>query len=251
MDFQIVSDLHIETEDTDPDPLKYITPVCDKLILAGDIGTFYKYNQLYKFIEKICKYFKVVIYVLGNHEYYYCKDSEKMNYFQIKELIIKLKNSITNLYILDKSSLTINDFCIVGCTLWSNLQLNLPKFIVKIHGMTSESYLKHYINNIHYISYMNNYCKEKNLKLIVITHYVPSYNLLCNYKKENKYASLYASNLDDFIRSSNIHTWIYGHCHYNSNKYIGNTNMVSNQKGKPKDNIQNYSKEFILKIKSN
>ena len=69
--FQIVSDLHIEYKSNDvPDPLTLITPSADILILAGDIGSFYQYDQLKTFLINLCPYFKVVVYVPGNHEYY-------------------------------------------------------------------------------------------------------------------------------------------------------------------------------------
>lgn len=60
--FQIVSDLHIEYKNTDvPDPLSLITPSAEILILAGDIGSFYQYDQLKKFLSKLCPHFKIVI----------------------------------------------------------------------------------------------------------------------------------------------------------------------------------------------
>ena len=69
--FQIVSDLHIEyRNDQIPEPLDYITPTAEILILAGDIGSLYKYKQLVGFLEKLCVYFKYVVYIPGNHEFY-------------------------------------------------------------------------------------------------------------------------------------------------------------------------------------
>ena len=44
---QIASDLHIEyRSNIIPNPLDLITPSAEILILAGDIGSSYKYNQL-------------------------------------------------------------------------------------------------------------------------------------------------------------------------------------------------------------
>lgn len=251
MEFQFCSDLHIEMFNNTPNPLEYIIPNASVLILAGDIGSFYKYDQLNEFIKKICEYYKIVIYVLGNHEYYFNShknDEEKMDFSKIKELKDKLSNSIKNLYILDRSSIIVNNVCIVGCTLWSDLKVEIPKFIVKIHGINNSIYNNNYNLDLNYIKYMNDYCLKNNLKLLVITHYTPSYTLISDSKRNYKYSSLYASDLDDFIKKSNIHTWIYGHCHFNSNTYIGKTNVISNQKGKNKDNVKNYNKNIILKI---
>ena len=51
---QISSDLHIEcVNDDNIDPLQYITPSADILILAGDIGSLYKIKQLKNFIKQL------------------------------------------------------------------------------------------------------------------------------------------------------------------------------------------------------
>ena len=69
--FQIASDLHIEYKNNDVhDPLNYIIPSAEVLILAGDIGSFYKHHQLKSFLKRLCEYFQAVIYIPGNHEYY-------------------------------------------------------------------------------------------------------------------------------------------------------------------------------------
>ena len=50
---QIASDLHIEYKNNNiPNPLDFITPSADILILAGDIGSFYKIQQLTEFLKK-------------------------------------------------------------------------------------------------------------------------------------------------------------------------------------------------------
>src|SRR6056300_571740 len=78
---QIASDLHIEYDnDGIVDPLNYITPSADVLVLAGDIGSFYKYEQLHNFLSRISEYFKYVIYVPGNHEYYQPSGYKHMKY---------------------------------------------------------------------------------------------------------------------------------------------------------------------------
>ena len=56
---QIVSDLHIEEYDNVPNPLDFLIPSADILILAGDIGSFYKINQLTDFLTALCNYFKI------------------------------------------------------------------------------------------------------------------------------------------------------------------------------------------------
>jgi Icc-related predicted phosphoesterase len=98
---------------------------------------------------------------------------------------------------------------------------------------------------------MINYCQNNNLKLVVVTHHCPTYEVLkYNSRKNNdKFISLYVTNLDYLLVSSKIHTWICGHIHKNFDFITnGGTRVIGNQKGKPKDNIQDFSKNCIVKI---
>ena len=51
------------------------------------------------------------------------------------------------------------------------------------------------------------------------------------------------------LRKDKVRTWICGHIHQNFD-YItnGGTRLVGNQYGKPRDNVDDYSKEFVVKI---
>lgn len=245
---QIASDLHIEyNNDENVDPLSMITPSADILILAGDIGSFYKYNQLYNFIRDIVPYFTHVIYVPGNHEYYVPPGHEPLTYEKLTEISIKLDNSFPNFNILNRKSIQIGDVCIVGATLWSALECELPKFIVRIHGMTTTSYKYQHEIDLKYITDMVKYCSDRNIKMLCVTHHPPTYEVTYNTKKRPKYISLYASKLDDLLVSSKINTWICGHVHNNFDFVTKDgCRVVGNQRGKPKDNIMDYSKNFVI-----
>jgi predicted phosphodiesterase len=68
--FQIMSDLHIETLSNNLCIDNFVRKSADILILAGDIGRVHKYEQLERFLKDLCPRFEIVLYVLGNHEYY-------------------------------------------------------------------------------------------------------------------------------------------------------------------------------------
>jgi Icc-related predicted phosphoesterase len=250
LNIQVCSDLHIEYKnDQVPEPLDYITPNADILVLAGDIGSFYKIEQLKGFLEKLCPLFKTVIYVPGNQEYYTVNNINTIPMYRLLNNMYDIEQNIKNLYVLNQTSLIINDICITGCTLWSDLKIGIPKFIVRIYGISNEIYEKKYISDVNYIKKMIDYCNEKNLKLVVITHYCPTYKVLDGCNKRDKYVSLYTSNLDDLLDSSKIHTWICGHIHKNFDFLAEKgTRIVGNQLGKPKDNIKDFKKDFIIQI---
>ena len=95
------------------------------------------------------------------------------------------------------------------------------------------------------------YCKKKNKKLLVVTHYMPTYSIFDTIKKfkKDKYISLYASNLDHFLNKDYVHTWISGHIHINFDIITnGGTHLVGNQLGKPKDNIKDYNMKKVITI---
>lgn len=251
VNFQISSDIHIEYKsDEVPDPLTLITPSADVLILAGDIGSFYKMSQLKSFLQKLCSYFKVVIYVPGNHEYYKQKgyQPEKMNV--LLKRFIDLEKSINNLYVLNRSSVLIDDVCIVGCTLWSKPTIHVPNFIVRIQGMNTNLYNQKFNYDLEYIKKMSDYCAKKQLKLLVVTHHCPTYSVITSTKKKkDKYLSLYASHLDELLTQDKVHTWVCGHIHSNFDLITEcGTHLIGNQKGKPKDKIIDYKKDLIISV---
>ncbi len=245
--FQIMSDLHIEIENAQLTSItSYIQPEAEVLILAGDIGRIHKYQQLQGFLKSLCKHFQIVLYVLGNHEFYKVNNIPVKSMNELLSDLDKIKKEIPNLYILNRSSVQIEDVCIAGCTLWSNSFVDVPPFIVRINGINMKKYNSMHKEDLNYIEYMVKYCQEKKLKLLMITHHCPTY-LVTRKKDKDKYKSLYASDLDYLLSEEKVHTWVCGHIHDNFDFYTKNgTHLVSNQKGKPKDNIQDFSLTKII-----
>jgi predicted phosphohydrolase len=248
--FQIVSDLHIEYKNNKfHDPLDLITPVAPILIMAGDIGNFYKYEQLKDYMEKVCEMFDAVIYVPGNSEYYQVVDQKPLSMKILFERMLKINENIKNLHILNRDSVRINNVCITGCTLWSKPEVTLPKFIVRIKDMYTSKYANLHNKDKKYIKKMIKYCNSRDLKLLVVTHHCPSFQVIPVKKDSDKYISLYASNMDYMLDNKYIHTWIAGHIHINFDLITENgTRLVGNQYGKPKDNIKDFKKNMVIDV---
>ena len=212
-------------------------------------------KQLQGFLEQLCVHFKTVLYIPGNHEFYMVPNNtyEPLSLSILSTRLYSLEKNISNLYILNQSSVILNNICIVGCTLWSKAEVNIPKFIVRINGMTNQLYEQRYLSDLKYIQKMINYCKSNKLQLMVVTHHCPSYDVLVgNHKSNDKFVSLYVSRLDHLLKSENVNTWIAGHTHRNFDFITqGGTRLVSNQKGKPKDHVYDFKKNFVVEMKSN
>jgi Icc-related predicted phosphoesterase len=105
------------------------------------------------------------------------------------------------------------------------------------------------MEDVNYIEKMCEYTSNNNLKLLVVTHYCPTYKVLDGYYKKDKLSSLYTTNLDYLLCSSKINTWVCGHVHTNFD-FISNkgTRVIGNQKGKPKDKITDFLKNCVIKI---
>jgi len=249
--FQIVSDLHIEYKNDDiPDPLTLIIPSAKYLILAGDIGSLYKLKQLTEFLKLLCAHFEAVIYIPGNHEYYRMNNYDYIPLAQLKLLFQNIEKSIENLYILDRKSIEIENIIIAGCTLWSYPIVRVPKFIIRIPEMNTYNYKKHHIEDLKYLKNIIRYNKKRdNKKLMIITHHCPTFSIVPLHKINNKYISLYASNLDYLLDKNLVNTWICGHIHSNFNIVSKKgTRIVGNQIGKPKDKIDDYDNKMIVNI---
>lgn len=247
---QIVSDLHIEYKnDQVPDTNKFINPDAEILIMAGDIGSLYKKEQLSVFLKKVCALFKLVIYVPGNHEYYMVEGLETKKMSELKQNLNHIERSIENLHVLDRSSIRIGDVCIAGCTMWSQPLCVIPKFLLRIKGINTMKYKNMHSKDIKYIKNIIDYCSSKNYKLTIITHHPPSYKCIENGKKRKKYESLYATDLENLLDGDKVQNWICGHVHKNFDFVTEKgCRVVSNQKGKQKDRIKDYSKNFTIEL---
>ena len=253
---QYASDLHIECEKGDRiNVLEYIMPSADILVLAGDIGSWYRFAQFLNFLREICKMFKHVIFVAGNHEYYKVQTRVRYPMHILRERMNKLDRIIPNLHFLNRSSIKFPEFpdiCIAGCTLWTkweNQDTELPPYIVRIHGLKGEGYNRMHQRDLQYIHDMIKYCQEKQMKLLLITHHPPSQRVLSLSKKECGFSCLYYTDLDHLLKKELVHTWICGHVHNNFDMITeGGTRLIGNQRGKIRDNLTDYRMDCSVNI---
>jgi len=233
--FFYISDIHLETK-TNSSCRKILHNICKAslpnslnniLILGGDIGDPFSKVFLH-FVETCCKYFKQVIFISGNHEYY------GHEIFEVDDFLKNIK--FKNFVFLNNNFIQINNVKIFGSTLWS--------FIPVEH----ESYISSNMNDFYLIkdfdvskyNAMNREAKNSILnfttnqnsdgsKVIIITHH-------CPFKKENMEIIDYAY-YNDLKIDSTITKWIFGHVH----KSFENGNVLTNCLG--------YENNFDWKLK--
>ena len=93
---------------------------------------------------------------------------------------------------------------------------------------------------------MLDYCKRKEYTPIVATHHPPTLQALEGARRRKQFLSLYATDLEEFIKTHKPSVWICGHTHKNLDITVESCRVVSNQKGKPRDRVTDYKSNFTL-----
>lgn len=231
---QYASDLHLEFAENKTfikhNPLP---PVGEILILGGDIVPFAIMNKFDDFFTYLADSFAHTFWVPGNHEYYHFDLANKCGV-----LNEKIKCNIT---IVNNVSINYQGVDLIFSTLWSqigpinqwHIERNLNDFHrIKHNGFrfSTEQYNALHLESVDFIKHA---VKESTAeKKVIFTHHCPT---LLNYPAQYKGNALneaFASELHDFINSSSIAYWGYGHHHCNTpDFFIHNTQLITNQLG--------------------
>jgi len=91
-------------------------PNCEYLFLAGDICKIGHINYT-KFLQYCSDNWTKTFVVLGNHEYYNSRKTYDVLLSKYRELF----ELFDNVFLLEKDILELDDWVIVGCTLWSHI----------------------------------------------------------------------------------------------------------------------------------
>ena len=236
MKIQYASDLHLEFADNWR-ILKQEEPMNirgDILVLAGDIGYLGDDNyQTHPFWDWASESYQQVIVALGNHEFYKFYDLSSMH----DGLIGKIRPNIHYYY---NAVVHIQDIDIIVSTLWANITLedayitehSVTDFRRILYGediLTFADFNREHKRCLEFIkqSVANSSAKHK----IVVTHHVPSFLLMSPEFQGSRINGAFTVELADYIATSGIDYWIYGHSHRNIDKTIGSTRCVCNQFG--------------------
>jgi len=232
---QYCSDLHLEFPENKAFLEQHpIQPVGDILVLAGDIVPFVVMDKNQSFFDEISEKFKQVFWIPGNHEYYHFDIQKRTGTFceEIRDNVFLVNNYVTQ----------TGQIKLIFSTLWTDISENnqwqilqhLSDFHVIKHG--NGIFRPSYYNTLHresleFIKKTVNSTDDSE-SMVVVTHHVPTF---MNYPKkylENDLNEAFAVELSDFIKSSTIDHWIFGHHHSRVPPFnIGKTQLLTNQLG--------------------
>lgn len=219
---QYISDIHLENKHTIP----YIPSKSKYLALLGDIG--YPHKHLYNTFLKYCSMnWDQVLLISGNHEY------DKYSINDVDNMILDQVSKFNNITYLNNKQKVLDKYLILGTTLWSNN--NHLDNNNKINVLYNES-INWLEDNI-----KNNLDKD----IIVLSHHLPSHQMISQKYKTCKSKYNFSTNLDYLIKPP-IKAWLCGHSHCQLEKYINNVYCGINSLGNNK--ITNLNTVRILEL---
>lgn len=235
MKIQYASDLHLEFADNS----RYLKenpflPVGDILILAGDVGYLNDDNySKHPFWDWVSENFKQTYVVIGNHELYKFTDLAKIP----QGLVCSIRDNI-NVY--NNAVINLEGVDIILSTLWAKIPLedayitergvsDFHRIVYNDKLLTWNMFNEEHEKCFNFIKQNVERSTAKNI--IVATHHVPSFQLASSDFAGSRINGAFTVELQDYIKTSPITYWIYGHSHRNIDKQIGNTQCVSNQLG--------------------
>ena len=241
------SDLHLEFGSNFKPPKN---SDADLMILAGDIITFKNFKPLSDFLSD---WKKPVLFIAGNHEYYTRKPmSECEDEFQNF-----ISTNYPNVTWLNNSTFVLDDFHFFGGTMWTdfdesnqeamrnalgamndfrqiltkNDQFLLPQDTVKMHNIFKEKL----------INWLEKY---EGKKRVVISHHAPIKNPNTKYGDSKLQDAFNSLDMVEIIEKYQPNLWIYGHTHECDDQIIGETRIISNQLGYPRNDGSFECSEF-------
>jgi DNA repair exonuclease SbcCD nuclease subunit len=247
MKISICSDLHIEFGTYNMQNIDN----ADVLVLAGDVCVAKAFStqskpHILEFFKLCSNNFKHVIYILGNHEHYQGVFIETLSI---------LKNELsqfTNIYILERESITLDDVTFLCQTLWTDFNDSDPISITlcqrhmndyrvikeqdvgpfgKSKAITPHRTLDEHKTSINFLK--NRLLELKNNKVVIVGHHAPSHkSVKPRYERDFHLNGAYRSNLEHImIDNPNIKLWIHGHTHEQFDYIINQTRVVCNPRG--------------------
>lgn len=231
---QFASDLHLEfSENREFISANPLRPNGDVLILAGDIVPFSIMNNYDDFFSYLSDNFEHTYWLPGNHEYYHFNIATKCG-----EIDEKIKSNVT---LVNNVSVNHNGVKILFSTLWSQIghvnQWKIERGMSDFHRINFNGgrFTAEHYNVLHResLDFIKQTVKDNNgERVVVFSHHCPTF---LNYPPQFKGDVLnegFATELYDFIESSDISYWGFGHHHSNMPDFhIGNTRLITNQLG--------------------
>lgn len=260
MKISYCSDIHLEFGSVDLD-LFNNSEGADILVLGGDITvaevfksrdvnerSAAKARYTHDLWKRVNEKYKVVIYIMGNHEHYHGDFSET------EAILRKELEPYENIYFLEKEWMTVDTpegglLTIFGATFWTNFNCGDERLMTRAEYCMNDYSAQNTVGGeTRYLKATDTYASHneafdslsallagipEDRNVLVCTHHAPTPKS----KRPGEFDDsdmhhFYNSDLEEFIKNHpNIRLWTHGHTHWQYEHLIGNTMVVCNPRG--------------------
>lgn len=236
MKIQYASDLHLEfdsnTKFLKEHPLEVVG---DVLVLAGDILIFgERLMQEHPFWDWCSDHYSHTLIVPGNHEYY----NRVSMLSTLNHFAYPLRRNVTY---LNNRSVVLGDTELFFTTLWTRVSdEQLAGVQVSMSDCHRIAYDKNLMLATDYarahdkcITWLKDALARSTAPhKVIVTHHCPIVAEDPRYG-DNGLSSAFVIDLEEFITSSGVDYWIFGHTHWNAMRgtRLGVTTLLTNQMG--------------------
>jgi predicted phosphodiesterase len=236
--FDLISDLHLDfwiKKSWNPFKEKkglraYITHILpesasDTLVIAGDIGHHNKQNV--KFLKMLKTYYKHILLVPGNHDYYLVSKSIRYTYNydsmnRLKEMK-KLTEELPGVRYLDGEIVTINGINYGGCGMWYDFQYGIQilnstyaKIFDYWQTVSNDAALTRGLPRLTRDMFYEEKRKLAHILAesdVIITHFSPDWNQAPAERKLDLSTSFYYFDGTPYLQGISKKIWCFGHIH--------------------------------------
>ncbi len=239
MKIKLFSDIHLEFRNNLFDHI-HIEHPDDKettLLLAGDISTGIGAQP---FVEEMCKHFKHVLMIHGNHEYYYNDFEKTVKDWQDWEL----SGSPKNFHFLYNDWRILDGVRFLGGTMWTDFNDGDTISMGAAHRIMADyqeirsggqRITPHFIIREHdrFMDFLiQKFDEPFDGPTVVMSHHSPGNELKRKGYKGDRVGSAYFADIEELIGYHNkVQLWVHGHTHRNWDYMINETRVVCNPYG--------------------
>ena len=263
--FQVMSDLHLETPEWRPTYSQFeIQPQCRYLALLGDIGKVSD-PRLFDFLKAQLRKFKIVFYLLGNHELY------GMTFHQAQSEVKAFETDIQNsqhlgfgrFVFLNRTRFKLSDITVLGCTLFSNITQpdtvslfvsdfsNIQEWTVDSHNAAHRADLGWLNSEVERIEQHN-----PNRPIVIFTHYSPTTHSDANDPRHiedpSVVRSAFSTDMSNQIcwTSLQVKLWAFGHTHFDCDLTLSGKRVLANQRGSARKEQLTFDRTKVARVKT-
>jgi predicted phosphohydrolase len=225
----------------------------DAVVLAGDI------DLGIRGLEWAAKTFPnlPVIYIAGNHEFY-GHSSPKI------DKAMRETARALGIHFLANDAVILDDVRFLGATLWTDFEImGHRESAIEVAKTRMRDYAKIRIDpqyrklrpsdTLGWHRLSKRWLEERLQEpfagpTVIVTHHAPSATSLDPRFPSDDVNAAYASDLDAMIESSAAKFWIHGHTHFNVDYRIGQTRVITNQRGYVDTPDETFDPSLVLEV---